>query len=381
MHRSLSYQGHIKVRDDVPDDQRSHPDPVASLWNGDVPGGNCLVRPDLPFCPEDLRDPNLDIDQLRPFGSDRTRSGSGGSDISFSVGPPSPTCTSGCGILCTGFYCEPNPTGKPPWQWDPKDPAGPDYRPDPINTDEPPFPTTRFPDLPTSFPPLPSDGDCRPPETATTTTTCNGSGGQEACGVTTICVRPTLPTLPPDDGCVPPQTATTTTACNRGACAIQTICVTPDPPTTTPRPNPTTVNPGPGPGPTDNPTQPQLPIEFLAVIVLQTKNWSRLGGCQNNAPYFAIHRFKQHPTSGKVCGGYMGETIAGSRTRMGQDEVGAYDHGWSVARTSYGANVHNGKGMHQRCERDDLQIYACGFQCYDTLTRTLRCDGVWRFDG
>ena len=47
-----------------------------------------------------------------------------GTPITYKPGAPSPTpCNSNCGELCTGFYCQPNPTGTPP---DFGDPANPD---------------------------------------------------------------------------------------------------------------------------------------------------------------------------------------------------------------------------------------------------------------
>jgi len=83
--------------------------------------------------------------------------GSGGDshDIDFTNGPePSPTCASGTGCggrLCTGFFCEPSPTGVPPGRRDPKDPnAG-----NPVPTtsiSDPPGPTTRPPGTTTTRP-------------------------------------------------------------------------------------------------------------------------------------------------------------------------------------------------------------------------------------
>lgn len=55
-------------------------------------------------------------------------SGGGGQSIAYSSAPtPSPTCASGTGcggILCTGYYCVPNPTGVPPDYPAPNDPNG-----------------------------------------------------------------------------------------------------------------------------------------------------------------------------------------------------------------------------------------------------------------
>lgn len=60
-----------------------------------------------------------------PADSNGDDAGADGTSISFTStsAKPSPTCTSGgCGVLCTGYYCTPHPTGTPPAFLDPKDP-------------------------------------------------------------------------------------------------------------------------------------------------------------------------------------------------------------------------------------------------------------------
>ncbi|KAK1974041.1 pectate lyase superfamily protein-domain-containing protein [Colletotrichum cereale] len=67
---------------------------------------------------------------LVPGGPGNGDNGGGGSGhtISFTSGTqPSPTCASGSGcggVICSGFWCNPKPTGVPPDHYDPKDPSG-----------------------------------------------------------------------------------------------------------------------------------------------------------------------------------------------------------------------------------------------------------------
>ena len=101
-----------------------------------------------------------------PPGSAENGGGSGsagGRRITFAPGAPSPTCASQCGILCTGFFCLPNPTGKPADQWDPIDPASPS------NVSGPGGPII-------TPPPLPGSGGCPAAEVPTTTRVCNARG-------------------------------------------------------------------------------------------------------------------------------------------------------------------------------------------------------------
>lgn len=110
---------------------------VAFAWNGQVKDQSCFIDGTLTdangafLCPEsfrdcssssssaeDKRDGTCPLPSSVPSGS----SGGGtdaGTPITWSWGPPSPTCTSGCGVLCTGYYCVPNPTGHPPYFSDP----------------------------------------------------------------------------------------------------------------------------------------------------------------------------------------------------------------------------------------------------------------------
>lgn len=118
------------------------------IWNGQVFNKNCLIdRPandkdDLALkCPK-LRDDLKDQPEGPPTDrceiafrkrQEGAASGCGpgpgpagpGHSLTFSSTAvrPSPTCTAGgCGSLCTGFYCNPRPTGVPPDYQDPKDP-------------------------------------------------------------------------------------------------------------------------------------------------------------------------------------------------------------------------------------------------------------------
>jgi hypothetical protein len=401
---------------------------VPFLWNGDVPGGNCLVKPELDGCPEQLKD--RDFSRLEPFGADSgcgpvsgaaakrqtggdacplvffpspqgPQVGPGGS-ITFIPGPPSPTCTAGCGTLCTGYFCRPDPSGKPADQWDPNDPRRPgDVETDP-NPTLPPLPGTgsctasevpttttvckgsgnqqacgveticAVPDPDPTPPPLPGPGTCTAPEVSTTTTVCNGSGNQEACGVQTVCVLPdpgpTPPPLPPAVTCTAPEVVTTATTCNRGSCALTTLCVTSRPtPAPTPEPQP----------------EPPKPKEFLAVQFSQLHLLTPgpFGGCSERARFYSIKSYgDSHQTGTTYCKPRDVEHMAGSATDRGQALFGDYDDGWHVAQTGYGGNVHNGKGQHQRCITDRLTIDLCTLSCGDYIQRSLKCEGVWHND-
>lgn len=121
--------------------------------------------------------------------------GGGGQSISFTSPPtsvpPGPSCAvaGGCGgTLCTGYYCSPTPTGLPPGFWDPNDPNT--KNPVSATASNTITPTSALPTLPTlpTGPPYSGSG-CA---TYTVSEVCNGSGGQSACEIQTLCV-PTAP--------------------------------------------------------------------------------------------------------------------------------------------------------------------------------------------
>ena len=144
MHRKLAYTDlPIPYDPSIPPRRGSHLGRVPFLWTGRVKGGDCLVDPTLAGCPADMA--GRSISNLQPRGADCASSGragksrrrqaggscplvlnpgsGGGGSITYASGTPSPTCVSGCGTLCSGFYCLPNPTGTPPDYWDPEDPS------------------------------------------------------------------------------------------------------------------------------------------------------------------------------------------------------------------------------------------------------------------
>lgn len=96
------------------------------IWNAQVFDKSCLL--DRPFPGGDVcGDPlPLDLGTLSPAGGEPVQGngdGSGypsghgpaggqiGPTITYRSGIPSPTCTTKCGTLCTGYYCQPNPLG------------------------------------------------------------------------------------------------------------------------------------------------------------------------------------------------------------------------------------------------------------------------------
>ncbi|KAL5341917.1 hypothetical protein BJX70DRAFT_395285 [Aspergillus crustosus] len=104
--------------------------PFRSVWSGQLKDKNCLLdgfgityksSTTKEFSPcEDLavRVKRADACPLNPPGSPV---GDLPPPITWSEGDPSPTCTSNCGKLCEGYYCNPVPTGDPPSFTDPSD--------------------------------------------------------------------------------------------------------------------------------------------------------------------------------------------------------------------------------------------------------------------
>ena len=176
---------------------------VKTAWNGQVYDKSCLLHtqsaggdgfPGDFLCPDinEIYQPNADRIGFGPA------QGSGGAAIQYQPGPAGPLCTNApklarradtdtCGKLCTGFYCEPNPTGHPPDYYDPEDPAH--------KTTTAPLPTLSG---------SPGLGDCP----KTTSRQCVGSGGRQTCQDVTVCApsppKPTATSSPPacnDDAC------------------------------------------------------------------------------------------------------------------------------------------------------------------------------------
>lgn len=86
-----------------PDTQSTDGAPDSLVWNGQIEGESCLVK-NIQGCPS----------WLSPGGGSGSGGSAGGSQYTFEQGSPSPTCTAGCGVLCTGYYCDAEPTGSPP---------------------------------------------------------------------------------------------------------------------------------------------------------------------------------------------------------------------------------------------------------------------------
>ncbi|KAK3984234.1 hypothetical protein QBC44DRAFT_388976 [Cladorrhinum sp. PSN332] len=126
--------------------------------------------------------------------------------FTYLSGAPSPTCTSGCGTLCTDWWCRPDRTGQP------------------LHFTEP----TRLPT--TTLPPIGGGGGqpCPDGAVAHTSTACVGSGGRVVCSPVTSCFD--LPALPPPTSCA--MSSTSTRCVGSGGklvCGVETVCVTPPP--------------------------------------------------------------------------------------------------------------------------------------------------------
>lgn len=127
--------------------------------------------------------------------------------------------------------------------------------------------------------------------------------------------------------------------------------------------------------------------EYLAVV----KDVSQHSGgpnspCRNNADFYQIFSWSvQTPSNlGSRCSN-PGSSIASSNgsngSRLEGCQPGGYTNGYRVCITSYGANVHNNRGQHQRCETDNMQISFCpSGNCIDTKRRVLKCLGEWHND-
>jgi chitinase len=221
---------------------QSAEDPVPVVWNGQRSDMvECLFQGvGSADCPEVWKDqPRLDdllcpnpaagikrkrqagaggvACELNPPGGGSPGGGGDGGDgggqdqlgpsktFTYLRGTPSPTCTSGCGTLCTGYWCRPDQTGQPPHFTEP----------------------TRLPT--TTLPPINGGGQpCPDGAVAHTSTACVGSGGRVVCGPVTSCFD--LPALPPPTSCA---MSTTSTRCvgsgGRLVCGVETVCVTPPP--------------------------------------------------------------------------------------------------------------------------------------------------------
>jgi hypothetical protein len=177
---------------------------------GDEDGGSCPIRGD-PSSPGGPDSPS------NPGGN-----GPQGPPVEYKSGEPGPICSTNCGKLCSGFYCNPTPTGTPP-----------DFTP--------PRTTTK----PTS---TAAPTSCTGLSTLHTTTLCNGDPRGGSCKTSTLC-EGALPTLPPQE--TPPPipsncaSTTTWTSCALGlppgasACITSSSCAATS--TTDPPANPTTT--------------------------------------------------------------------------------------------------------------------------------------------
>ncbi|KAH7303155.1 hypothetical protein B0I35DRAFT_447067 [Stachybotrys elegans] len=205
------------------------------IWNGQMRSDSCLLAPQTPGCPkipDDLSELPLDGGDGGSCGAIVRRQNGGscpgnggvpglsGDPITWNPGEPSPTCISGCGTYCRGYYCNVNPSGMPP-DFEEPGPSG--------TTTDPPLP------------PIPTGSAC---SSKTTTTMCNGSGGDATCMTTTVCaLDPPLPTLPPQPSNPDCPTRISTVLCNgsggEAACMTSTVCLPNQPtlPPYTPKPN------------------------------------------------------------------------------------------------------------------------------------------------
>ncbi|KAI9146948.1 oviduct-specific glycoprotein [Paramyrothecium foliicola] len=169
--------------------------------------------------------------------------------VSYKPGPPAPLCTANCGKYCEGYYCVPNPTGTPP------DFVSPTPKPTTTagnggnggnggnnggNTNSNGGNGGGFPTLPPNPDPTAPPGEvCL---TSTTVVECNGGPRGGVCITRTSCASfgpthlPGLPTLSADGPYSGPGCASysSTSSCNgsggQAACVTGQICVPSQPP-------------------------------------------------------------------------------------------------------------------------------------------------------
>lgn len=412
----------VKPEDDEPQDEEEWRafDPTRSwnyrrpfLWSGEMNGaGNCVAEPWLHGCPGSLLDD--DFSKLAPFRSDSGSCAAPGSAslkakrqaaavpycsvvlnpphqpsgpratsvLTYTPGPASPTCLSSCGTYCSGFYCRENPTGHPPAFFDPEDPAH-----QPTATTSP----GRAPTPPPELPPLPPGPTCSGNQYPTTTMVCNGGGGNLACLGSLICATststPTSTTAPPGSTEPPdlpdvtdcPRSMSTATVCfgfgGRTNCATSLVCpsATPTPPS--------------DPGPTPDPLPP--PTDYLAILESVLERYQpgvRFGKtCDDGASLFEIRRFANghipKASSGVTCPD-IGERIAASEVDNGETlngcHQGGYTDGYQVCEVEDGAHIYRPDGKWMLCERDNSILRHCYLMCWQTYTRHMKCDGIWR---
>jgi hypothetical protein len=127
--------------------------------------------------------------------------------------------------------------------------------------------------------------------------------------------------------------------------------------------------------------------EYLAVVqrITQTSSGSQNAICHSNAPFYMIYSWNEQTPSWLGGCKSPGTRIAVSNGKNGSQlegcQAGGYTNGYRVCITSYGANVHNGRGQHQRCNTDSTSIYWCpAGACPITEERVLKCQGVWHND-
>lgn len=154
--------------------------PYSFIWNGQIQGESCLKNGLIAdangnyLCPEELRDCSVLEDQRKrqscmlPSPGNSGGGGSSGGDgglrpspITWQPGTPSPTCSSNCGSLCSGYYCKQNPTGNPPDYSDPKlhpvsTPTQPSTPSVPTSTPSVPTSTSKAPSTPSNPARVPS---------------------------------------------------------------------------------------------------------------------------------------------------------------------------------------------------------------------------------
>lgn len=355
-----NFQRRLIIADpSVPPDESGVTDIKPFIWNGQVFDKSCLL--DRPFegdsvCGDELP---ADLGTLSANGGESIQgNGDGsaypdgqgppsdatGSSITYHPGTPSPTCTTKCGTLCSGYYCKANPTGTPS-----------DFT-DPVNLPTPP------PIGPTSC------------DFIATSTQCNGSGGNTVCVPVEVCTTapdlPDLPGGPTHTGTCVASGAVTTCAMGPGG---QSACVT-----TSTCTNWATAKPTPTPPPTPPPV-PENGFIIIALMELLANSEGGFGFGQWVRSWSVLASTLDRPV--ELCDSSAvftkSTTVAngaspGFPPTMGPFEAAGFTCTYKGTEDKLGLLVCDGvKNMW--CSHMDKQVEGCGIVYNPTMTTVVLC--------
>ncbi|RDL38013.1 uncharacterized protein BP5553_05446 [Venustampulla echinocandica] len=130
-------------------------------------------------------------------------------------------------------------------------------------------------------------------------------------------------------------------------------------------------------------TATPIAADIISAIVTHSQANNR--GCTDNADYYQIFSSINQIQGRPGCSGIDARLVAASQNKRGSQLEGCnwgYSGHWAVCMTSYGCNVHNGQGQHQRCVPDSTTVMSCPqagglYGCWTYQERVMKCSGVW----